>query len=152
MSNRVFCPEHDPHQEAQWKPGCRPLLDDTCYMCKCAELEQQLKEVKEEIQHYEDQGLWLPENNDKLLKLQDANRLLAEARFAENKELYGHWQNALTQNAKLAQANCLLIEALEKICDPVTLICEYRCQSGGDLANVMKRVAFTALKEVKGED
>lgn len=44
MSDNVFCPKHNQHG-AVYTNG-RPLLDDTCYICKSERLEYQLNTLR----------------------------------------------------------------------------------------------------------
>jgi hypothetical protein len=61
------------------------------------------------------------------------------ARFAENKELYGHWQNALEQNAKLEQQ---LSES--RICetcrDKAVLAADKHREQNAKLVDVLKNI------------
>jgi chromosome segregation ATPase len=64
---------------------------------RIVELEQQLEEAHTELLVSIKERLVLGGQNAELEQQ-------LTARFAENKELYGHWQNAIDQNAKLIEA------------------------------------------------
>ena len=80
----------------------------------------------------------LAERDAEIEKLKASNR----ARYAENKELYGHWQQALTENAALREE----VESLKEV-QGICEVCEVEAIKHADKAR--KRTAQEIIQYIQ---